>query len=321
MNQCVCTIITFDYLSYSFTLFDSLRSHYPGVELKVLIVDGVIEPISVLPLGVEVFTTSDLCKSGIGLKIKNKYFHGSRDRFRWSMKPVFINYLIRECKYDKILYADSDLFFFAPFEFLFDELNLAGVLLSPHYRCSTPFRPETLMKERENFELLFNNGIYNGGFLGVSRAGCEAMDWWAKACEYICIKDEGRGFCDDQTHLNLIPVLFENAVILRHKGCNIANWNQSDCKRTKSVSGQITINDEWEIVFVHFTRSTICGILSGEDPLLADYLELYSRAIKLHRPDFDLRYYRLTMGKEGQNDDKLINKILRKIRSNKSSSR
>ena len=39
--------------------------------------------------------------------------------------------------------------------------------------------------------------------------------------------------------------------------------------------GQVCINGKDPVVFIHFTKSTIRGIVKGEDALLAPFLDIY----------------------------------------------
>jgi hypothetical protein len=277
-----CTIITPDYLPYALALHHSLEKHAKvSFDFNVLIACQSSEfeiPENISP-EIKFLFVDQLCKSGVGAKIFQKYYNGHMDEFRWSMKPVLVNYLIQVSAYEKVILVDSDIFFFSDFEFLFDALDSSAVLLTPHWRSSDPHL------DPANFQILFNCGLYNAGFVGANKNATQAMDWWASACEYVCIKDPSRGYFVDQTHLNLFHIMFEGVEVLRHRGCNIANWNQIECKRVLKESGSLWINSEYPVIFVHFTKSTIQGILSGEDALLLPHLEEYMGTLKNYNPD------------------------------------
>lgn len=223
-----------------------------------------------------------MCMSGIGKKIEEKYRKSSMDRFRWSLKPVFIKYLLQEKNYDKVIFVDPDLYFFNDYDFLFDELDLFDILLTPHWRNRDP------SVDPANFHANFVDGIFNAGFIGVSKNGYDAMDWWARACEYACKKDPEIGLFDDQAYLNVFPVYFRNVGILRHKGCNVANWNRVECPRIVQSDGSVLINGTYPIIFIHFHRKTILSIIRGTDPHLFPYLEQYASDFRRYRPDVDI---------------------------------
>ncbi len=180
------------------------------------------------------------------------------DAFRWSMKPVLMKYLLEQKNVHKVIYLDCDIYFFGDYDFLFDELSRNNVLLSPHWRSSDPH------KDPANFAMLYTEGLYNGGFAGANDAAIPALDWWAMACDYICVVDRARGMFVDQVHLNLLPVYFENIGILKHRGCNVANWNMIECERTLSGNNpEVLITGKYPIVFIHFAGSMIRGIFRG----------------------------------------------------------
>lgn len=274
-----CSIITFDYIPYVQALCHSLNQ-FQKIDFNVLISDRAeknltkneIEELNKLK-NLQIYYFDQLSEEGLGKELFEKYWNYEMDAYRWSMKPVFIKFLLEVQKYDKVIYADSDLYFFNNYDFLFDELENNDILLTPHWRSSDP------QKDKGNFDLLFVGGLYNAGFIGVNKNAIPAMDWWAKVCLYQCIKDFTKGQYVDQTYLNLLPVLFDNVKIIKHKGCNIANWNQVDCQRNVS-DGNVLIEGDFPIIFIHFTNSTINGILSGIDCLLQPFLSEYDQVLQ-----------------------------------------
>ena len=89
----------------------------------------------------------------------------------------------------------------------------------------------------------------------------------------------------DQKYLDILPSRFQGVRQLWHKGCNVANWNMVDCRRVQ-VDDQILINGVEPIVFIHFTKSTIRGILNGDDALLLPYLNSYEDKLQSINPAY-----------------------------------
>lgn len=270
MNKAYCTIVTHDHLHFALALNSSLLAFNTNIQFKVLVADQAADGplISSRYPNVQIFNASELCITDIAKTLYNKYAKGSMDRFRWSMKPVFINYLLTQ-GYEQVFFLDPDTFFFSSFDLLSDELAGNSVLLTPHWRASNP------KKDPNNFAVLQTMGLFNAGFVGASKSGMKAMTWWADTCAFRCEKRPDKGFYDDQGYLNLMPIYFENVQILRHRGCNIANWNQVECQRVQMADGNLKINGLWDIIFIHFTISTIHGIKTGQDVLLRPYLKKY----------------------------------------------
>lgn len=270
-----CTVVTEDYFPFVCALYDSLVEFHTEVKLFVLISDKTNDQTRLAlnheRRNISVLYYDSLCRDGRGKRNLEKYHNSHHDAFRWAMKPVLLLHLL--AVHEKVAYVDSDIHFYGDYSFLFELLDSHSVLLSPHFRSSDP------AIDYDNYIMQFNNGIFNGGFVGVSQKGLAAMTWWANVCNEICEVNLSKGQFVDQSHLNIIPVFFDGVEILRHRGCNVANWNQVECKRTL-CNGTVRINHQYPVVFIHFTRSTILGILSGEDALLKPFLDVYLKRLR-----------------------------------------
>lgn len=249
----------------------------------------------------------DICKIGIGNTIYKNYYTNKKGAFRWSMKPVLMNYIIDRFESKKIICVDSDIRFFQSTKFLFDLLDDNHIILSPHFRSSNP------VTNYKNFILQYNAGIFNGGFVAASHLGKDAINWWATACSHVCEFNPGKGQFYDQVHLNLIPIYFNNVHILKHRGCNVANWNLLECPRIL-IKDRVLINNIYPVVFIHFTKSTILGILRGEDKYLYAFFDQYSTNVKKYNQNIDLLQSHLSI----LNDEKksIHKNVLRLVKKN-----
>ena len=273
MNQTFCTISSYSFMPYVLSLHDSLKQFNPDIHLHVMISD----PISDEDLkryhkdNLFVMSYQVLCEDGMGKAICDKYAQQDQNLFRWAMKSVLTRYLLNT--YDKVICADCDLNFFSDYQFLFDKLDTASVLLTPHMRCSDP----TI--DPHDFQLNFVDGMYNAGFVAASKAGIPAMEYWAKCCLFKCEVNGAEGYFADQRYLDILPTRFEGVESLRHRGCNVGNWNQVDCTR-ELVDGEVKINGEFDVVFIHFTKSMFRGIYTGSDALLKPFADKYAGRVK-----------------------------------------
>jgi hypothetical protein len=173
----------------------------------------------------------------------------------------------------ELLYLDSDLYFFSEFSFLYESLAQASVLLAPHWR---PIHPQP---DRTQFLCNFTDGLYNAGFIGASRKGLPALRWWFEMCMFRCEVNTAKGLYVDQRYLDLLPLHFDDVDILRHLGCNVAEWNRSSSFR-EVRGGKVMVCGEWALVFVHFTELTMQLIETGKDAALAGPLSEYRRALQ-----------------------------------------
>ncbi|MBS1618491.1 MAG: hypothetical protein JST76_08230, partial [Bacteroidetes bacterium] len=171
-----------------------------------------------------------------------------------------------------------DIYFFGDYAFLFDLLDEYNFLLTPHHYPRDPDRDQNWL------EANFRVGLYNAGFVAVSRDAIAHLDWWAACCAYRCEKNPLRGMFDDQKYLDLIPVMNEQAHVLRHKGCNVAEWNKVVIRRTER-DGQIYLDEKYPLVFIHFNGTTVRAIEQGEEPLLKKPLATYMENLSKYRAD------------------------------------
>ena len=320
-ERIICTIITGDFAHYALALHDSLASQDSEINFAIFISGGKIseEHLNVLQKKekLKILHFSQLEKFGLAKELNEKYANSYHDAFRWGMKPVFTNFLLSE-GYEKVIYLDSDLFFFGNYEFLFEELDRCSVLLSPHWRSSNP------KLEYSNFVDNFRDGIYNAGFFGASKGARKALDWWSQMVLFKCEVSRKDGYYVDQRYLDILPVYFRNIKHLEHRGCNVGNWNQTECKRGLNEHGEVLINEKFPIVFIHFTNSLLRGVLLGGDKLLMPHLEEYRKSLlKYSRKDIIEEFYshgqfekprsERNGHKEVQNKTSITNKIRRRV--------
>ena len=268
-----CTIISGNYFPHAVTLYKSLIKFNSDEQLMVLVCDeGEISPDPAGYSGIRIFKINDLNSYSITNILYNKYSSENTDAFRWSMKPVFLSWLLQN-GYEKIIYTDCDIHFFNEYDFLFDELNDAAVLLTPCWRTIDHNLNE------EEFIDLYTDGLYNAGFIGASRKGLPALEWWSQACSYKIEIDYKSGLFVDQKYLDVLSIAFDNIQITMNRGCNIAFWNQHECKRI-SHGDIVLINNIYPIIFIHFTDRYIKELLEGNDHLIFPYYSQYEATFK-----------------------------------------
>jgi hypothetical protein len=160
---------------------------------------------------------------------------------------------------------------------LFELLKQHSFLLTPHHYARSPYHQQNML------EANFRVGLYNAGFVGANNEAVQTLDWWSSCCLYRCEKNALRGTFDDQKYLDLIPVIDEKVHIVRHLGCNVAEWNEVVLQRTLQ-NKKVFINEIYPVVFIHFNSTTIRAISKGRDGLLKPYFEDYFQLLKKHNP-------------------------------------
>lgn len=261
-----CTVSTRSHLAQTLGLVHSVAGYGGQWHFKILVVEpeqGVVEGVE----GDVNYTIEGLhaLRQNEGAAALMDHYRKKPDNLRWSLKPIWMEYLLEQ-GYNEVIYVDNDIVFFNDPTFLFDKLKDASILLSPHWRIKEPDI------NADWFIVNFRDGVYNGGFVGASQDGVEALQWWSRCCEFACEKDYRRGLFDDQKYLDLMPAAFPNVKILQHRGCNVAFWNAHENIRSIE-NGEVMINQTYPVIFVHFTDDLIKQIEKGYEPELKQLWE------------------------------------------------
>lgn len=266
MRNSFCTIITPDYLPFARVLFQSIYKFDSNLDFYVLVVGDIkFQHESFFVLKLNELDDRDLVRQ-IEIKYSNEL-----NSLRWSLKSLLMIHLLKTGKYDQVFFVDPDICFYSDFTFLYDFLGTSSILLSPHWGCMDPFVSELY------FNRLMTDGIYNGGFIGASKSGLNALYWWARMNIYACERDKNKGLFVDQAYLNVLPIINPDYKAISHRGCNVAEWNRHENHRSLDENGNLLINKEFPVVFIHFSN---LGYLVEHDPLLVPFLERYEKDLK-----------------------------------------
>jgi hypothetical protein len=269
-----CTISTADHLYKAHALYDSIRALHADCCLHVLIIDG--KPSDPPNANIHYYGPDDVKEISPAKKIVSKY-GASKDKLRWCLKPLFLRYLL-EHKAERVIYVDNDIYFHGDYGFLFDLLGHYDFLLTPHHYPRDP------SKNQNWLEANFKVGLYNAGFIGVNSGAVPSLEWWAECCAYRCEKSALRGTFDDQKYLDLIPVMNEKAHIVRHKGCNVAEWNRTVIPRSEK-DGKVLLDGQYPLIFIHYTGTTVRGIRDGLEPCLKKSFDAYFANLQKYKSD------------------------------------
>lgn len=266
--KAVCTISTLSHVYKSLALLSSCKKHIEGTAFFVLLVDG-FEHVSTLQAvfpQVVFLTTADKSTKYFE-PVVNRYEPKS-DSLRWALKPALLLNLIEEQKFNQVIYCDNDIFFFDRFDFLFEQLGAADILLFPHWRIYDP------RIDKDWFETNFKDGVFNGGCIAVNNNSLEFLNWWLTSCLYRCEISFKDGLYVDQKYLDLVPALFENSMIIRHRGCNVAYWNIRTLNKLLK-NNNVIIDEKYPVVFVHYTGDYLRVIKEGKDELMHKLTQTY----------------------------------------------
>jgi hypothetical protein len=245
--EVVTTIVTKSHVSWALALNESLLKFDDDISVYILItdVDTFSSHFAADFPNIKFVFLKDLLDIQFCKELIEKY-KDTPDYLRWSLKPILINYLF-SIDYQKVMFCDCDIYFFNKFNFIWDELDHANVLLTPHwFDHNLP----------HNVHTLHTTGIINGGFIAVSNFGIPAMNWWAKMCLDKCNSQYGT-INVDQGYLEMMPFYFDGVKILKHKGLNVSYWSNDHLIRISKDDNFFIFDgsEMFPLIFYHFAAN------------------------------------------------------------------
>lgn len=279
----VCTIAAKNYISFAKVLCRSVAENNPEVEVFLLLVDdhdGYVDPAAE---SFEIVSIGDLAIP----ECDQLAFQYGIVEFATAVKPYFLEHLL-EIGIGRVLYLDPDIMVASSLGPLFEQLNDAQFLVTPHTNIDYP-DDDCIPDER----LPMMHGVYNLGFFGL-RSGKTAVDllrWWQKKLRTKCIIDHKNGYFVDQKFMDLAFQFFPGFHIENHPGCNVAYWNLH--AREISQEGSQWMCNGQPLVFYHFSS------FRAQNPeILSPYCSRYQLTDREDVQALYKEYYRRLMAED-----------------------
>jgi len=262
-----CTIVSPNYLAYARTLSASYLAQHPDQQFYVLIVAD-LPPSNRDYFEGDTFLPVMLSELGIP-DLKSQAMKYDILELNTNVKPTFMKYLLQRFALEKLIYLDPDIFVYNPLTPVFEVLDTANAVLTPH--VTTPIDDGKRPNEQDHLY----NGTYNLGFIGVKRSEEteRILSWWERRCLDHGFSEGRTGLFVDQKWMNLAPGLFEGVAILRHPGCNMAYWNLHERSLSIGKDGKYVVNDTSALCFFHFS-----GIVVSDQEILSKNTDRFTLA-------------------------------------------
>ena len=240
-NRAYCTYFDHNYLPRGLALYHSLQRHAPGAELWVLCLSEAchqaltaLDLPNLVPVRLADFEAADpdVAATRPTRSLIEYYF---------TCSPAWVLFVLNS-KPDAewVTYLDSDLFFFASPDPIYDEMKDAAFGIVPH-------RFARGLEDQRKF------GLYNVGWVAFAGAttASQALRWWRERCiEWCYDRVEGDRFAD-QRYLDRLPEMFGGVHAISHLGANLAPWNFADC-HLQWKDGEVEIERRYPLLFFHF---------------------------------------------------------------------
>lgn len=238
-----CTICSKNYLPYARVLMRSVRAHHPDWRRVVLLLDetdGCFAPDQ------EDFEVIPYQQLGIP-DIHRFLFKYSILEANTAVKPWLLKLLL-DRGIDRAVYLDPDILLQDRLVEMEESMERgANIVLTPH--LTAPINDDCNPSEIN----MLRCGVWNLGFLAVqnSEETNRFLDWFCARLTDHCVVDLEQGLFVDQKWMDLVPGLFQNVVLLRHEGYNVAYWNLPH--RSLHERGTKILVNEVPLRFYHFS--------------------------------------------------------------------
>lgn len=266
-NIAAVTICSINYLAKALVLIDSYSTHHPDHAFYLVLVDRKRDWVDINRPNVNIIWAEDL-----GIKDFLKYaFTFDVIEFNTNVKPTSLQLILKS--HDAVVYLDPDIKVYAPLDTVFESLETASIVVTPH--SNTPILDG---KKPDDLELL-KFGAFNLGFIGISHCteGFAFLEWWSARCLEYGFYEPQLGLGVDQKWVGLAPCYFPSMQISHDPGLNVAFWNLHE-RNLNHADGVWMINGKHPLKFIHFSSFNT----NAPD----DVAQKQTRFEPLSRPDF-----------------------------------
>lgn len=268
--NCTFTICAKNYIGLAQVLEKSLRKYDPDIVFLIFVADEYHSSIDEIIFPENVFFCKDILFDLIEKNVwENMSFKYNLTEFCTSLKPFCFDFLFNSKQYDKVIFLDPDIYFYASIQSIFNILDSYKIILTPHIVNID------LNYSGERSELgLLSTGIFNLGFLALRKSDETdlLLAWWSNKLVDYCFIDPMDSIFTDQKWIDFLPSFFDSNVLFiqRELGYNFAPWNfferqiinRGDNFFVKSRNLETT--KEEELVFVHYSGFDYMSMLKNK---------------------------------------------------------
>ena len=248
-KKAVFTSCNLDYLDRAILLAETCKKHTSDFDF-ILILSDFVDFDDFAELHGSLFDrVIDSCELGIPRFLQWSFRHSVVELCTAVKAHAFIHLL--DCGYEDVIYLDPDIACFSSLDSTFNTLDRYSILLTPH-QLNPAQTPQQFF---DNELCSFQHGIYNLGFLAIRKSAESErlLSWWSTRLYHHCKEAIEIGIFTDQKWFDAAPAFFNDLLVLKHPGLNVASWNLSERHLEISDTGLI-VNGSYPLVFYHFTK-------------------------------------------------------------------
>jgi hypothetical protein len=246
MQAIIFTLCSNNYLAQAKCLGDSVAKIHPNCQFIIGLVDVIDKEVDY-----DFFNNMEILPfDQLGYpEFDDMLSRYNVIEFNTSVKPYYIDFIWKKYGRDySVIYLDPDIFLYRKMEHVYKALETHSVVLTPMF-CEAP-------KETSLDELVaLRHGMYNLGFIALkySDESIKLINWWKERLRTHCLIDKAKGIFVDQKWIDLVPMLFDEVFILKHRGYNMAWWNFSE-RKLIDLGDDFAVNSNDQLLyFFHFS--------------------------------------------------------------------
>ncbi len=236
-----CTLSSQTYVARTLALYSSIRRHLSSFHLWICCADDAAYTIlsHFAPENTTLLRVSDVETPQI-LATRNSK---TVAEYCWTLKPALCTYVFQHYNVSRLLYCDSDIYFFSHPRPIHELWNNYTTLLN---------------RQLGTTALENKHGMYQAGMIGFSKSveSLDVLRWWLNRCTEWCYDDHSdHRRWGDQKYLQSIPDLFRSIRVNDRYALVAAPWNivMSNTKglQVSRVGHDVYVGSE-KLVSYHF---------------------------------------------------------------------
>jgi hypothetical protein len=240
------TVVARNYVPHACVLGDSVLKHHPGATYTVLVLDDATEEHR---WTLEKRGFAYLGPQTVGVPELERFFFGYNIvEASTAIKPFVVRHLF-ETGAERVVYLDPDILCFRRLEEVEAALDQAAIVLTPH--ATSPHDERFFPDDHAHLQ----TGVYNLGFIALRRSDVarRLADWWCEHLLHDCRAAVDEGLFVDQKWMDLVPAYFEDVLVFKHHGYNMAYWNLHERTLEQVDGGWVVRPAGVPLTFFHFS--------------------------------------------------------------------
>jgi glycosyltransferase involved in cell wall biosynthesis len=216
MVPTACSIIARNYLAHARVMARSFLAHHPGAEVVMLLIDDESRTVEHDGDPFRLLRLADIGLSAREIAVLATAYDVLE--LATAVKPALLRWLLDEGR-PHVAYFDPDVKFYDRVDPVFARAEAHATVVTPHTTGPVPDDGRGITTRQ-----ILAAGIYNLGFIAVSRRSMPFIDWWWNRTRREALNDPHHAMFTDQRWVDLLPALFD-CEILKDPGYNVAYWN------------------------------------------------------------------------------------------------